>query len=200
MTSENSKRPGRSLRDALVQKTPFGRGRVVLYLDFDGVLHHENALWHPKKGAYLCAPPGHRLFQHVDLLAEMLEPYPELLIVLSTSWVLRYGYSGAAKRLPAALRRRVVGSTFHSAMNKDDFRELARGKQIWADVVRRLPRRWLALDDRYEDWPEWCLQNLIRTDEILGISAIEVQKELRDKLRRVHAGELSDLPHGSWRY
>lgn len=111
MTSGSRKRPGETYRDTLVQKTPVGRGQVVLYLDFDGVLHHENALWHPKRGAYLCAPPGHRLFQHVELLTEILEPYPELLIVLSTSWVLRYGYSGASKRLPEALRRRVVGST-----------------------------------------------------------------------------------------
>ena len=47
-----------------------GAGELVLYLDFDGVLHHENVLWHPNKGAYLCAPSRYTLFQHAELLAE----------------------------------------------------------------------------------------------------------------------------------
>lgn len=198
MTFEHHNRSGQTPREALTHRTPAGRGRLVLYLDFDGVLHHENALWYPKKGVYLGAPPGHRLFQHVDLLVEILDPYPELLIVLSTSWVLRYGFSGAAKRLPAALRRRVVGSTYHSAMDKGEFRELVRGRQVWADVVRRLPRGWLALDDSYQEWPVWCLENLVRSDEVIGISSTAVQEELRNKLWRVHAGELSDPPAGLW--
>lgn len=51
-----------------------GQDEVVLYLDFDGVLHHENVTWHPKKGAVLHAPLPHRLFQHVDLLEEEIAP------------------------------------------------------------------------------------------------------------------------------
>lgn len=30
-----------------------GTNELVLYLDFDGVLHHENCLWHPKLGDYV---------------------------------------------------------------------------------------------------------------------------------------------------
>ena len=26
---------------------------VVLYLDLDGVVHHEKVLWHPRKGIYM---------------------------------------------------------------------------------------------------------------------------------------------------
>jgi hypothetical protein len=33
-------------------KKPAGEGALILYLDFDGVLHHENVLWHPRKGVY----------------------------------------------------------------------------------------------------------------------------------------------------
>ncbi len=62
-----------------------GRGELVLYLDFNGVLHHENCLCHPRKGPYLCAPAGHTLFQHVALLQELLFAYPDVRIVLSTS-------------------------------------------------------------------------------------------------------------------
>lgn len=161
----------------------------VLYLDFDGVLHHGNVLWHPRKEAYLCAPTGHRLFQHAELLAEILSPYADLKIVLSTSWVVKYGHGETAKRLPMALRQRVVGSTLHSRMIKEEFRQTPRGQQIWSDVVRRRPHGWIALDDDDEDWPSWCQENLVCTDEVLGLSAPSVQDELRLKLQKIYADD-----------
>jgi len=55
-----------------------GRGERLLYLDFDGVLHHENVLWHPRIGAYLSAPDGYVLLQHAELLKRMLALYPQV--------------------------------------------------------------------------------------------------------------------------
>lgn len=166
----------------MIQKPPRGRNQLVLYLDFDGVLHHENALWHPRRGVYLKAPPGYVLFQHVGLLEQVLAPYPEVKIVLSTSWVRSYGCEGAAKRLPASLRSRVIGATFHSQMVKQYFVDAPRGMQVWSDVLRRQPRDWIALDDDYLHWPKWCLDRYVRTHEHEGISAPDVQAELRHKL------------------
>jgi hypothetical protein len=85
-------------------KAPAGRNELVLYLDFDGVLHHENCLWHPRRGAYLSAPERYSLFQHAELLAHLLAPYPTVKIVLSTSWIRRYGVTASTKRLPMALQ------------------------------------------------------------------------------------------------
>ncbi len=159
----------------------------VLYLDFDGVLHHENCFWHPRRGAYLLAPPEYKLFQHAGLLELLLAPYPHLAIVLSTSWVRRYRYSKTANRLLPSLRARVIGATFHSRMNERDFAELPRGRQVLADVLRRKPARWLALDDDAADWSEDSLQNLVKTDEHAGISAPLVQRELIEKITRFGA-------------
>lgn len=163
---------------------PDGLNPVILYVDFDGVLHHENVIWHPTKGPVLHAPPSHRLFQHVDLLTEVIEPYPQLKIVLSTSWVLRHGYLRTANRLPLSLRNRVIGATFHSQMDKHLFRQSPRGMQVWADAIRRRPRDWLAIDDDYLHWPAWCRDKYIRTDEQLGISAPNVLREFRSKLKQ----------------
>jgi hypothetical protein len=163
-------------------KTPKGMGMHVLYLDFDGVLHHENVLWHPRRGAYLDAPWQCTLFQHCDLLIELLTPYPDLKIVLSTSWVKQYGCKNAAKKLPKPLRDRVVGATFHSQMNEIEFTSAPRGMQVWGDVVRRRPSAWLALDDDYLHWPEWCLDNYVRTDDFDGISEPSVCAEIKMKL------------------
>lgn len=162
-----------------------GQGSCVLYLDFDGVLHHENCYWHPRRGAYLRAPARYRLFEHVELLEELMRPYPEIRIVLSTSWVVRLGYSRTAKRLPPSLRERVIGATLHTRMNEHEFHSHPRGMQVWLDVTRRKPAQWLALDDTWEDWPLWCLENYVRTDPDEGIGAPEVTASIVEKLKQL---------------
>ena len=162
-----------------------GRGELVLYLDYDGVLHHENVLWHPKIGAYLSAPDGYVLFQHAELLERMLAPYPQVQIVLSTSWVRRYGYARSTKQLRPSLRARVIGATFHSRMNKLDFAEMPRGMQVWEDVLKRRPRAWLALDDDWVDWPEWCFDHYVKTHAREGLSDAAVLEKFARKLQQM---------------
>lgn len=162
-----------------------GTGELLLYLDFDGVLHHENVLWHSRVGAYLSAPDGYVLFQHAELLEKILEPYPQVQIVLSTSWVSRYGRTKSAKNLRPALRSRVVGATFHSRMNQDEFAVVPRGMQVWQDVVRRKPRAWLALDDNVEDWPAEHAAHVVRTHKHAGLSDPAVLVEFKLKLQEM---------------
>lgn len=165
-------------------KTPAGRGGLVLYLDFDGVLHHENCLWHPKLGPYLGAPPRYSLFQHAELLVQLLEPYPQVKIVLSTTWIRRYGVATSTKRLPEALQKRVIGGTFHSRyMRDDEFQYLLRGEQVTADVQRRQPRDWLALDDDAEGWPASQSHRFIQTHMYEGISDPAVLERLKAALQ-----------------
>lgn len=163
-------------------KVPRGVGELVLYVDYDSPLHHENVWWHPRRGPYIKAGPEFSLFQYVNLLAEVLDPYPDLRIVLSTSWVRRYTFSKAAKRLPPSLRERVIGATYHSEMHEASFAATPRGLQIWADVLRRRPRDWIALDDDDLHWPAWCREKLVRTHDELGISEPNVLAELKTKL------------------
>ena len=164
-------------------KTPKGRGGLVLYLDYDGVLHHENCLWHPRRGAYLSAPARYTLFQHSELLAQLLAPYPALAIVLSTTWICRYGVSASTKRLPEVLQNRVIGGTLRSRyMRESEFKYLLRGEQVFADVQRRQPRDWLALDDNCEGWPQAHLHHWVQTDPYEGISDPEVLNTFQQKL------------------
>ena len=164
-----------------------GTDGYILYLDFDGVLHHENCLWHPRRGAYLKAPPGYVLFQHAELLERTLAPYPGVQIVLSTSWVRQYGVTGSAKRLPPGLRQRVIAATYHSQMDEQWFTAQPRGMQVLNDVRRRKPRAWLALDDDHVDWPLEYLDNYVCTDEHEGISAPAVLAQLERKLAQMFA-------------
>lgn len=163
-----------------------GRGGVVLYLDFDGVLHHEDVWWHPRRGAYIHTP-GYRLFEHMHLLEEALAPFPQVRIVLSTSWVRVRRYSRAVERLSPVLRERVVGATFHTRMNRSDFEALPRGVQILNDVVRRNPIHWLALDDDAEGWVPKYREQLIHCGSVLGISTPGVLDALKERLTYFHS-------------
>lgn len=177
-------------------KRPAGRGGLILYLDYDGVLHHENVLWHPSRGVYLDAPAQYVLFQHVDLLDAWLEPYPDVRLVLSTSWVRTFGFSRAARRLPPRLRARVIGATYHSQMNRQVFAAIPRGMQVWEDVQRRQPRDWLALDDDVEGWPDECRDKHIRTHLHEGLSAPDVSATFKAKLAELCSLKTPGAQHG----
>lgn len=163
---------------------------LVLFVDFDGVLHNENVRWDPGRGLYLAAPARYSLFQHAELLREVLAPHPEVAIVLSTHWVRLYGFSQTAKHLPHALRERIIGATFSPEMPhlKDALAAMPRGLQVLSDVQRRQPRDWLAIDDDVIGWPEAHLHQLIQSDPYEGISAPAVLQELKRKLAEMCAG------------
>jgi hypothetical protein len=164
-------------------KTPAGRDGLILYLDYDGVLHHENVRISNKHGPFLQAPERYSLFQHVGLLATLLEPYPRVQIVLSTSWAVRYGVTAAAKKLPPELQARVIGGTFHNRhMHKQEFLDTHRGQQVGSDVHRRQPRDWLALDDDEEGWHPSHRNHFVQTHMYEGISDPEVLATFTKKL------------------
>jgi hypothetical protein len=154
----------------------------VLYLDFDGVLHDDAVYVSAKKGIHIDTP-GRTLFEWMPMLEQALEPYPEIQIVLSTSWVRGNSFSFAKNKLSQTLEDRVIGATFHNAlMQKWDFDNMSRGMQIWADVVRRKPTAWCALDNDAFGWPTWCRDRLVKTEDRTGIGCPDAQDRLRQML------------------
>lgn len=166
---------------------------VVIYTDFDGVVQHEAVLWSPKRGPFMCPREarGHTLFEWAHHLEEELEAFPEVRLVLSSSWCVFPGYSKALKRLPPELRTRFIGGTFHKRHHGTDpwllqsFRATPRWEQIVADVKRRRPRAWLALDDDVENWPSELLGNLVKCDGATGLSSVSTRRELEEKLLQI---------------
>ena len=165
---------------------------LILYLDLDGVLHHESVLWHPSRGIYMSPyqASDHALFEWLPILEEELAPYPSAALVLSSSWCIRPGYAKTLERLPEQLRARFIGGTYHKRVHGADpatlasFQSTPRGMQILADVRRRKPRHWIALDDDVEDWPSQAIDNLVACEGTTGLSSPIVRRELRRKLMR----------------
>jgi hypothetical protein len=173
---------------ALGAPPPRRVGGMIIYVDFDGCLHPSEVFWRPRVGPFLMSP-GHELFENVYLLEHELAPYPQAQIVLSTSWVVHY--QGSLRRVAAnlgpSLAARVIGATFHSRMNRTEFQWATRGQQVWADVIRRKPTAWLALDDDADGWPLWCQSRLVQCDPMLGIAAPGVLAQFRTRLQEMHA-------------
>lgn len=156
----------------------------VLFLDFDGCLHADNVRRIDGKPVLLTE--GSELFEHAALLEELLAPYPDLQLVLSTSWVRAFGFEESVRLLPADLQRRVVGNIHEFCADIYEWTELSRFDQVMRYVTGKDVVHWLALDDDNHAWPEFLEKRLVCPNPRLGIGEPRVQQELAEKLRRLH--------------
>lgn len=155
----------------------------VCYLDYDGVLHDDAVFRHPDRGIYI-ATPGRTLFEWMPILEGLLQPYPKVSIVLSTSWVRMRDFEFAKRQLSPALQVRVIGATFHHReIRKDEFDMMSRCQQILADVNRRQPQRWFAIDNDNAGWPSHLNDHLVLTKDRLGLSEPAAQEAIKEKLK-----------------
>ncbi len=151
----------------------------VLYLDFDGVLHPADVRVSPtdrRPQVYMRGQPtDHPLFEHLQLLERLLEPYPQLRIILSTSWVREFNYEFALGQLTPSLQARVIGATLYPAPT--------RYYCIQIDVEERRIQQWLALDDDLNCWPESEMARVVApTDRLLGLAQPGVAEQLSTAL------------------
>lgn len=162
---------------------------MILFLDFDGVLHPDAVFL--EKGRPVLKADG-SLFMWSSHLEHALTSYPHVEIVLSTSWVRVRGYSRARDALPESLRQRVIGATWHSAMGRSEFGgfrlpvcwwdQATRFQQITRYVRRAQISEWVAIDDHGEAWPSDDVGNLVWTRPDVGISDPLALTQLRDRL------------------
>jgi hypothetical protein len=158
----------------------------LCYLDYEAVLHDGNVVRSRTAGMTI-KTPGRVFFEWMPILEELLAPYPDLKIVLSTTWVRQLGFNEAKYELAPSLQGRVIGSTFlHPGIVKAEFDVLPRGMQILGDVQRRKPSHWFALDDDADGWPAKYKDHLIRTSDKLGLSDPAVQEQVRRRLQEIY--------------
>lgn len=170
---QGAHRRGRSTGYGAPCPTP-ARAHVILFLDFDGVLHPD-----PCREA-------RRLFEHAPRLAALLEDFPEVCVVLSTSWRNGRSIDDLAAPLPAPLRARVIGVTptfgaFVASPGLVPYRRQAECLQ-WLAEQRQEDRPWLALDDRASLFEPYC-DRLIECDSRRGFDA-DAARRLRAALAR----------------
>ncbi|MGS0742310.1 HAD domain-containing protein [Glaciimonas sp. GG7] len=154
----------------------------ILYLDYNGVLHDGMVIRNRKRGMYITTPER-SFFEWMPILEDLLAPYPEVKIVLSTSWVRALGFDATRQELSETLRSRVIGSTFHHPkLLQSEFDLMPRGMQILNDVEQRKPSSWFAIDDDAFGWPAGHRDRLIETKGHTGLSDPEIQDAIRKML------------------
>ena len=158
---------------------------MILFLDFDGVLHPDNVRLAQYGYGEPLVPeilePGYELFCWADALAAILDdedPHGRVKIILSTSWVNHFPW--ASEYLPPSVRGRVIGEIKHG--------HLPRGALVALHAEINTLDRWIAIDDDCQDWPEEHLHRLVRCDGKHGLSDLAVQKQLREKLLDLISG------------
>lgn len=183
MTSE-SKPPAL----VLDQPTP------TLFVDYDGTLHRGRGL--VDEGGQISLDSGHPPFEFAPLLAEMLAPYPDVQIVLTTKWVRTLSLEQVASFLPAALASRVVGTT---AGIKARFGYIKSGIDrtyvIRSYVFEKRLKNWLAIDDSVygaldlrTDFLD-LTEHLVLLDPKKGIGDAMAQQRIVDWLVDVHGDD-----------
>lgn len=158
----------------------------ILFLDFDGVLHPD-AVYMTRKGPTLRAEGT--LFMWAGLLTDVLHDFPQVRVVLSTSWVRHLGFSRARSYLPEPVKERVIGATWHSGMGKgwvdqNWWDSASRYEQICRYVSRAHLASWVSIDDDSEGWPTEALGHLVYCDGQFGLAQVGRLEDLRDHLGR----------------
>jgi hypothetical protein len=164
---------------------------VIIYLDFDGVLHPD-AVYNPPNKPIELRGPG-ELFMHAHVLEEALAIYPEAKIILSTSWVRALGFDRTIKKMPPKLAARVTGATWHNKLrqdNYDPFSNMSRFKQIMNHVNKNAVENWIAIDDLHSghevySWPKDQSHLLVLTEESKGLGCPKAQADLNKKLKEM---------------
>lgn len=147
---------------------------MILFLDYDGVLHPDP-----------CFDEA-RLFEHAPRLAEALADFPEVVVVLSTSWRTQRTLDELTAPLPAELRARVVDVTppysfGDTPVSLVPYRRHAECMQ-WLQANGQEQTPWFALDDRSSLYMPYCEQ-LIHCNSVRGFSE-ETVTRLRAALTR----------------
>jgi hypothetical protein len=148
---------------------------MILFLDFDGVLHPE-----------FCNQ-GEELFCHRDKLELILRDYPQVEIVISSTWRQTRSLAELQALFSPDIGPRIVGVT-------PDWRDLPKLCEVigyyprhvevegWLRQANRVWERWVVLDDR-DYWFRPFLPNLVWCDPTIGIDDV-VERKLRLKLNQ----------------
>jgi hypothetical protein len=135
----------------------------IVFLDFDGVTHPEPCY----QEGVLC---------NVDKIAAVLNRYPQIEIVISSSWRMQYTLAELQDFLCEIPPSRIIGVTPSIQKPSADWLpgvvpEFERQWEIetWMKANRPWGTPWIALDDRAQWFAPNC-PNLLLTDRTTGFA------------------------------
>ncbi|MFM0033937.1 HAD domain-containing protein [Paraburkholderia strydomiana] len=157
---------------------------MLLYLNFDGVLHPDRVVY--KEG---CTPTlvaaGHEELEHAGLLSQLLEPHDDLRLVLNTWWTFYLGLDACVEILPAPLSRRVVDSTVGYATSYDSIP--SRAIELERHIATHGQCCFVVLDHSNARYRPELLPHLLLLDPDEGLAPLAARRSLATRLIKVGA-------------
>ncbi|OBR47205.1 hypothetical protein A6456_32945 [Paraburkholderia tropica] len=156
----------------------------TLFVDFEGTLHIGHASIDER--GEIALDTGRPLFEFAPLLADLLEPYPEVVLVLTTSWLMTLNAQEVTSLLPLELARRVVGTTQNIKPRLSYLLGgTARTYVITSYAYGASLTKWLAIDDsvfgaeRFGREPGELAHHFVLLDSAQGLGDINAQKRVK---------------------
>lgn len=148
---------------------------MIIFLDFDGVLH-----------GY-----GQPSFQHLPAFEAILRSNPHVEVVFSTSWREHHVLDRLRSFFSEDIRPRLIGVTPFLDVNREPpYVDFVRHKEIllWLGAQQN-PRgqEWVALDDDHREFPPNCPE-LITCNPKQGLGDTEVIEKLKKRLLKMKNG------------
>lgn len=113
---------------------------VIVFLDFDGVLHPQ----------YVGQPvPDAVVFCHLPRFETVMREFPGVEIVISSLWRYQFSLSNLRARFSEDIRQRIIGTTPLASYADGAYVPAKREQEIlrWLADNQRIGEAWLALDD-----------------------------------------------------
>ncbi|MBB5442056.1 MULTISPECIES: HAD domain-containing protein [unclassified Paraburkholderia] len=180
--------PGKQIPSASAAAAP------TLFVDFDGTLHIGHASM--DEHGEIALDTGRPLFEFAPLLADLLEPYPEVVLVLTTSWLMTLNTKEVTACLPLALARRVVGTTRDIKPRLSYLLNgMARTYVITSYAYGASLTKWLAIDDsvygadRFGREPGELAHHFVLLDSAQGLGDSDAQQRVKQWLKDVRHKE-----------
>lgn len=166
----------------------------TLFVDYDGTLHRGHGLL--DASGHVSLDTGNPAFEFAPLLERLLDPYPGVEIVLTTSWLDTLPFEKVVSYLPLPLAKRVVGTT-HGIRPRFGYLldGSARTYVIRSYVFEHRLENWLAIDDAvygaYHLSTDFLPleSHLVLLDPRQGIGSPESRRRIGDWLAEVHGAD-----------
>ena len=140
---------------------------MLLFLDFDGVLRRKQAPLYKLERAL------------VERLAELLREYPEVEVVVTSTWTDAFSLKQIKDLFPQYISSRIVGKTERTLRNDDH----ARYNEVLAYLHGVPKTAWVALDDDPLHYPGHTPLVLVNPAHGIDVSCVELLKNHFEKAR-----------------
>jgi hypothetical protein len=133
---------------------------MILFLDFDGVLHPDPC-------------EKNELFCNLVNFEALLRAYPDIEVVISSTWRLTFDITSLRSYFSEDLQHRIIDKTPRcSAVNYPRGREC----EEWLQREQRQDEVWLAIDDWPYHFDDMIGRQLFLTDSDIGLDVEAIER------------------------